>query len=61
MIHTATQLKAKIRNISKGEDARAKALIRIFFMERFLERVSLSKYRKNFIQRVACLWHHYWV
>ena len=55
MIHTATQLKAKIRNISKGEDAKAKALIRIFFMERFLERVSLSKYRKNFILKGGML------
>lgn len=49
MIHTAMQLKAKVRNIAKGDDSKAKALIRIFFMERFLERVSLSKYRANFI------------
>ncbi len=49
MINNATQLKAKVRNISNSDDKVAKAYIRIFFMERFMERVSLSKYRDNFI------------
>ena len=49
------QLKAKVRNLSKGDDARAKILIRNFFMERFLERTSLSPYRNNFILKGGML------
>ena len=37
MIRTATQLKAKIRNLSGGDNDRARVLIRNFVMERFLE------------------------
>lgn len=49
MIRTSKQLKDKVRNVSKGDNDIAKVLIRTFMMERFLERVSLSKYRNNFI------------
>lgn len=42
MIKTATQLKAKVRNISQGNSLKAQTLIRNYFMERFLERVSFS-------------------
>jgi predicted nucleotidyltransferase component of viral defense system len=49
MINNAIQLKAKVRNISQGNDKVSKSYIRIFFMERFMERVSISKYRDNFI------------
>ena len=55
MITTSMQLKAKVRNLSKGDDARAKILIRNFFMERFLERTSLSPYRNNFILKGGML------
>ena len=55
MIHTAKQLKDKVRNISNGDNEVAKALIRIFMMERFLERVSLSKYKNNFILKGGML------
>lgn len=55
MIHTSKQLKDKVRNISKGNSEVAKALIRIFMMERFLERVSLSKYKNNFILKGGML------
>lgn len=55
MIHTSKQLKDKVRNISKGDNEVAKALIRIFIMERFLERVSLSKYKNNFILKGGML------
>ena len=55
MIHTAKQLKDKVRNVSKGDNEVAKALIRIFMMERFLERVSLSKYKNNFILKGGML------
>lgn len=49
MIHTAKQLKDKVRNISKGDNNIAKTLIRNFMMERFLERVSLFRYNDHFI------------
>ncbi len=42
MIQTSRQLKDKVRNLSKGDNDKAKILIRNFMMERFLERVTLS-------------------
>lgn len=55
MIHTAKQLKDKVRNISQGDNGIARTLIRNFMMERFLERVSLSKYCNNFILKGGML------
>ena len=55
MIRTATQLKAKIRNLSGGDNSKARMLIRNFVMERFLERVALSPYRNNFILKGGML------
>lgn len=55
MIHTSKQLKDKVRNISKGDNNVALALIRNFFMERFLERVSRSVYSYNFILKGGML------
>lgn len=55
MIHTAKQLKDKVRNISKSDNDIARTLIRNFMMERFLERVSLSDYRNNFILKGGML------
>lgn len=55
MIKSATQLKAKVRNVSKGNDKISKAMLRIFFMERFLERVSLSEYKEHFILKGGML------
>ncbi len=55
MIKSATGLKAKVRNISKGDSKTAQAIIRIFFMERFLERISFSKYRDQFILKGGML------
>ena len=55
MIHTATQLKAKIRNLSGGNSNKAQGLIRIYFMERFLERISLSPHREKFILKGGML------
>lgn len=55
MIKSATGLKAKVRNISKGDSKIAQAMIRIFFMERFLERVSLSKYKDQFVLKGGML------
>lgn len=55
MIKTAIQLKAKVRNKSNGNDKIAKTMIRLFFMERFLERVSLSNYKDQFILKGGML------
>ena len=55
MIHTAMQLKALVRNISKGDSAKAQVIIRYYVMERFLERLSLSQYKNNFILKGGVL------
>ncbi|MBR2694214.1 MAG: nucleotidyl transferase AbiEii/AbiGii toxin family protein [Thermoguttaceae bacterium] len=55
MIGTSTQLKAKIRNLSGGDSAKALTLIRNFVMERFLERIALSKYRNNIVLKGGML------
>lgn len=55
MIHTSTQLKALVRNKSNGDNAKATTLIRNFVMERFLERISLSKYRDKVILKGGML------
>lgn len=44
MIRTATRLKAKVRNLSGSDSGKAQMLIRNFVMERFLERIALSRY-----------------
>lgn len=55
MIHTAKQLKDKVKNLSGGNSDVAQTLIRNYIMERFLERVSLSEYRNNFILKGGML------
>ena len=55
MIHTAKQLKDKVKNMSGGNSEVAQVLIRTYFMERFLERVSVSEYRNNFILKGGML------
>lgn len=60
MIKTARQLKDKVRNMTEGLQAASKSekaqmLIRNFLMERLLERISVSKYKKNFILKGGML------
>jgi len=55
MIQTATQLKAKVRNLSGSDSTKAQTLIRNYIMERFLERIALSPYRNNFILKGGML------
>jgi predicted nucleotidyltransferase component of viral defense system len=45
----AMQLKAKIKNISKETGISAQLVLQNYMLERLLERISLSKYKKNFI------------
>lgn len=49
MIKTSRQLKDLVRNKSGGDSAKAQIIIRNYIMERFLERVSVSKYKNQFI------------
>lgn len=49
MALTQEQVKGRIRNIAKDNKTDARVLIRIYMMERFLERVANSKYAENFI------------
>ncbi len=49
MIETAQKLKGLIRNLSKGDSAKAQILMRAYATERFFERLSVSPYRKNLI------------
>lgn len=55
MIKTAKQLKDLIRNLSKKNAADAQVLMRNYMMERFLERISLSEYRDQFILKGGML------
>lgn len=55
MIKTSRQLKDLIRNIAKGDSGKSQLLIRNYAMERFLERISLSKYKDNFILKGGML------
>lgn len=55
MIKTATQLKDLIRNLSKKKSANAQILMRNYMMERFLERISVSKYQDKFILKGGML------
>ena len=49
MIHNSTQLKAIVRNKANGDSDKSLVIIRKFVMERFLERLSVSKYKNMFI------------
>lgn len=55
MVKTSRQLKALVRNLTKGDSLQARIIMRNYVMERFLERISLSKYRNNFILKGGML------
>ena len=44
---SATAVKAKIKNKAGGSSDKSQIMLRIYLMERLLERVSLSRYRDN--------------
>lgn len=46
---TPEQVKGRIKNIAAKSNADARTLMRIYMMERFLERLANSRYRDNFI------------
>lgn len=55
MIKTSRQLKALVRNLTKGDSIQAQIIMRNYVMERFLERISLSRYKNNFILKGGML------
>ncbi|MBQ6602543.1 MAG: nucleotidyl transferase AbiEii/AbiGii toxin family protein [Eubacterium sp.] len=55
MIKTRMQLNALIRNKAAGDGDKAQILLRIYMMERLLERISVSGYRDNFILKGGML------
>lgn len=46
---TPAQLKGRLKNLATQHHADARTLMRLYMMERFLERISASNYRDNFI------------
>lgn len=49
MSRKAMSLKAKIRNLAKEKDISAQVILQNYMFERFLERLSKSNYKNNFI------------
>lgn len=49
MAFSQAQVKEKIKNLAKENKADARILLRIYMMERFLERVAASTYVENFV------------
>ncbi|MDR1530590.1 MAG: nucleotidyl transferase AbiEii/AbiGii toxin family protein [Clostridiales bacterium] len=52
---TSAQLKALFRNLSKKSNVEAEILLRNFMLERFLERIAVSEYKRNFILKGGML------
>lgn len=55
MSRKAMSLKAKIRNLSKEKDMSAQVILQNYMFERFLERLSISDYKNNFILKGGML------
>ncbi|MDO4178540.1 MAG: nucleotidyl transferase AbiEii/AbiGii toxin family protein [Phascolarctobacterium sp.] len=55
MALSVEQIKGRIRNLAKENKSDARVLLRIYMMERFLERVSQSRYRDNFVLKGGML------
>ena len=48
-------LKDRIKNLAGGDANKAQILLRVYMMERFLERLSRSRYRDNFVLKGGVL------
>ncbi len=55
MIKTSRQLKDKIKLLSNGDSNISQMYLRNYFMERFLERISVSEYCENFVLKGGML------
>jgi hypothetical protein len=54
-IDNPRRLKDRINNVAKKNKLAANTVLQNYMMERFLERVSVSKYRDNFILKGGLL------
>lgn len=55
MYLTPEQIKGRIRNAARQNHADARVLMRVYMMERFLERVAVSPYRDNIVVKGGIL------
>ena len=55
MIKNPTQLKALLNNIAKAKGISPQSVLQRYFMERLLDRIAMSAYRKNFILKGGLL------
>ena len=55
MIKSRTQRNALIKNKASGDGDKAQILLRIYMMERLLEKISVSRYQGNFILKGGML------
>mgnify|MGYP004576590275 FL=1 len=55
MYLTPTQIKGRIKNVAKQNGSDPITLLRIYMMERFLERITYSKYKDDFIVKGGIL------
>lgn len=55
MIKSSTAVKARIKNKADGDSDKSQIMLRIYLMERLLERISKSKYRDNFVLKGGLL------
>ena len=51
MIRNSRDLKAKIKQFTKGDSLKSQSYLRSFFMERFLERISESPHKEIYLKR----------
>lgn len=52
---TPEQIKGRIRNVARENKTAARALMRMYMMEYFLERIASSQYKDNFILKGGML------
>ena len=55
MIKNATQLKAKIKNFAKKKNMDSRTVLQEYVLERFIDRISKSKYKNDFILKGGML------
>lgn len=55
MYLTPAQIKGRIKNVAKQNESDPITLLRIYMMERFLERITYSKYKDDFIVKGGIL------
>jgi len=55
MSRKATSLKAKIKNMARAKNMSAQIVMQNFMFEKFLERLSVSDYKTNFVLKGGML------